>query len=345
MKKIFAIAAVAALVLTGCVTNDEALTVNNGQNEVSFRSYVGTTTKGYLPVGAENFGVFAYYLAETGAWQTNFGTAASFMDDVEVAYNSADIIWKPTSTYYWPKTDYGKLSFIAYSPKADATAVVDLTGGSPTLTLSAVAVGSDLLYSDVSADKNYTNAVIYNNGTTDSSVKGAPIAFHHAGAAVVFKAKTAADYSTGAGNVTININSIELKSLEALDKVTITYNNTTKTAPNAVATDIAFTNAAGADQVVYTGPSADLTNTAIELVQWGVAPQTGVAVAEVKYRVLHANCPTADYEVTTQLDLSADTWALNKKFTYTLIASMDQLYFSPSVEDWDVTGTSADKDI
>ena len=125
MKKFFFLAVAAVVALAACTKNEADTTSFEKAKVINFNTVAGKATK--APISGTTysydcpaFGVFASYLEKDKTWAANKATATRYMDDVEVSFNDTKDIWAPASTYYWPLE--GSLSFIAYSPKAAATA-------------------------------------------------------------------------------------------------------------------------------------------------------------------------------------------------------------------------------
>lgn len=139
MKKSIIFAAVAAIVLAGC-TKNETYVKNYDEEAVSFGAYSGRTlTKGGITddmnldaLKTHGFGVFATY-SGTDDFETA-GATDDFMYNQQVKWDGTSA-WTYSPIKYWPnptngqKADDQKVSFFAYAPYADDTAIADATYG------------------------------------------------------------------------------------------------------------------------------------------------------------------------------------------------------------------------
>ena len=337
MKKTLVFAALASVALVGCTKNVEV--ANNDLNEITFETPVlapatkadeitGTTFPTYV-----DFAVFAWYNASelTG---TNVAAGSLYMNDVTVNYDSTKDdtttgkgAWKPASVYFWPKN--GFLAFDAYSPSS-VTATCDATTGiafSDFVASTSYDDQIDLLYSNRVINKQ--SSVEHNNDTYD----GVNIPFNHALSVVrVFvKASTATDAKL------IKVKSVKFKNIKNQGD---------------------FSQAAwtpeGADVNLVIGEAADTTSsTAISTAeeQYGnnhiVLPQvfTGdSAVLEIKYYILSQGDVKPLEQVAT-LNLASQSavgttnhtgsWLMGKRYNYHITFGLNEIYFAPSITDWE----------
>lgn len=75
-------------------------------------------------------------------------------------------------------------------------------------------------------------------------------------------------------------------------------------------------------------------------------PSTGAAYIKFVYtiRTYYSSTGYTDEKVTVYKDfksLNASGWEINKRYTYTISVSLDQIYWAPSVENWEDTGASS----
>lgn len=372
MKKFFILAAAALVAIAACSKNEADTAAYEQSRVINFNTVANKATK--APISGTvysydlpSFGVFASYLEKNKTWAANKASATRYMDDVEVSFNDTKDIWAPASTYYWPLE--GSLTFIAYSPKAAATAAfAEATG---TLTLSAFTVNTtvadqvDLLYSSVNADRTMNESYYVDGGNSKNSEtaegdKGVNIKFKHALAQVIFKAKTA-DEVFDAG-MSFKIDTLVVNAASTADNMTVvnpadadaaatitTWTNP-KTNANFVVRSDDFPNA-----TVATGAANFLGKTLSDpigdaLLMIPVTAFAGtdptVTVKYTLYRLSDA-LPMGSKEVTIHFDDIDDTvgdWQAGKKYVYNLTIDLQKIYFNPSITDW-VDGGSQDVDV
>ena len=337
MKKTLVFAALASVALVGCTKNVEV--ANNDLNEITFDTPVlapatkADEIKGTTFPETVDFAVFAWYNA-TELSGTDVAAGSLYMNDVRVSYDSTKDdtttgagAWKPASVYFWPKNGY--LAFDAYSPSS-VTATCDATTG--------------IAFSDFVASTSYDNQIdlLYSTRVinkqssledTNDTYDGVNIPFNHALSVVrVFvKASTATD-----------ANLIKVKSVKFMN----------------IKNQGDFSQAAwtpeGADVNLVIGEAADTTSsTAISTAeeQYGnnhiVLPQvfTGdSAVLEIKYYILSQGDVKPLEQVAT-LNLASQSavgttnhtgsWLMGKRYNYHITFGLNEIYFAPSITDWE----------
>ena len=336
MKKTLVFAALASVALVGCTKNVEI--ANNDLNEITFETPVlapatkSDEIKGTTFPTSVDFAVFAWYSAtqitETGA------AGSLYMKDVTVNYDSTKDdttdgagAWKPASVYFWPKNGY--LAFDAYSPSS-VTATCDATNG--------IAFTNFEAYTDYDSqiDLLYSTRVINKQSSvenTNNTYDGVNIPFNHALSVVrVFvKASTATD-----------ANLIKVKSVKFMN------------IKNQGDFSQAAWNPEGADVNLVIGEAADTTSsTAISTAeeQYGnnhiVLPQkfTGdSAVLEIRYYILGQGGVEPLEQVAT-LNLASQSavgttnhtgsWLMGKRYNYHITFGLNEIYFAPSITDWE----------
>ena len=338
MKKTLVFAALASVALVGCTKNVEV--ANNDLNEITFETPVlapatkadeitGTTFPTYA-----DFAVFAWYNASelTG---TNVAAGNLYMNDVTVSYDSTKDdtttgtgAWKPASVYFWPKNGY--LAFDAYSPSS-VTATCDATTGiafSDFVASTSYANQIDLLYSTRVINKQSSV-----EEDTNDTYDGVNIPFNHALSVVrVFvKASTATDAKL------IKVKSVTFKNIK-----------------NQGDFSLAAWTPKGTNVNLVIGEAANATlSTAISTAeeQYGknhiVLPQvfTGdSAVLEIKYYILGQGGVEPLEQVAT-LNLASQSaegaenhtgsWLMGKRYNYHITFGLNEIYFAPSITDWE----------
>ena len=337
MKKTLVFAALASVALVGCTKNVEV--ANNDLNEITFETPVlapatkadeitGTTFPTYV-----DFAVFAWYNA-TQLEGTNVAAGNLYMKDVTVNYDSTKDdtttgkgAWKPASVYFWPKNGY--LAFDAYSPSS-VTATCDATTGiafSDFVASTSYDDQIDLLYSTRVINKQ--SSVEHNNDTYD----GVNIPFNHALSVVrVFvKASTATDANL------IKVKSVKFKNIKNQGDF-----SQAKWTPEGDNVNLVIGEAADAT-------SSTAISTAEE--QYGnnhiVLPQvfTGdSAVLEIKYYILGQGSvepleQVATLNLASQSAVGAEnhtgSWLMGKRYNYHITFGLNEIYFAPSITDWE----------
>ena len=368
MKKFFIIAAAALVALVACTKNNPEDAAYQRDRVINFNTVAGLATKAPISgttyaYDAPAFGVFAYYL-ESGNWNTSAanGSAVSYMNDVEVAFNDTKDIWAPSSTYYWPLE--GKLTFIAYSPKSAADATFS-NAGALTLTnftvATTVANQVDLLYSAIAADKAqnesyYTDAGNSKNSQTAEGDKGVNIQFKHALSQVIFKAKAADDvYDAG---LSFKVDAITVNAASTATSMTVTNPTTAQVA---------------ADITTWTNPGTN-ANFAVSSTEFPAAASTyltktlsdpiGDPLLMIPVTAFAGTDPTVTvtytlYRLSDDQDLGSKTvtihfddiddvvaaWQAGKKYEYDLTIDLQKIYFTPSIVDWVDAANPQDVDV
>lgn len=355
MKKTLLMMAVAAgAMLTGCVKNE---TANGGAvsgSKISFEApaVTGITRAALVPGEmvnpydqGEHFSVYALYFAN-GTYM-NFDDGTLYMDDVETAYNAGGQYWDSESVpggqaYYWPKK--GSLTFAAYSPSG-AAEDCSVAWGAAGFTFTGFTVQDDpadhydLMFSERAYNKTQSAA------SSTAYKGGVDITFKHALSSVVFKTKLGDTYE----GHTITLKNITLKNTFT----TGTFNQGLVDENNAVTTAAAWTgqkteNTAG--YVAFNGTEV-ITSTTDAVEPAGatrliVLPQELAhdgakhVTIDVTYSV---DSGGLEYDATKTIDITQGygltEFEIGKRYTFTLIFGLDEITFSPDVDEWeDVPG-------
>lgn len=354
MKKTLLMMAVAAgAMLTGCVKNE---TANGGAvsgSKISFEApaVTGITRAALVPGEmvnpydqGEHFSVYALYFAD-GTY-TNFNAGTLYMDDVETAYNAGGQYWDSESVsggqaYYWPNK--GSLTFAAYSPTGAANDC-KVAWGAAGFTFTNFTVQSDpaahydLLFSERAYNKTQSE-------TSSTAYKGGvDITFKHALSSVVFKAKLGDTYE----GHTITLKNITLKNTFT----TGTFNQGLGDTNGAVTTAAAWTGQDNENTTGYEAFSGAEEITTTDAVEPTGAKRLIVLPQELAHE--GANHVTIDvtysvdsdgleYDDTKTIDITQGygltEFEIGKRYTFTLIFGLDEITFSPDVDEWeDVPG-------
>ena len=337
MKKTLVFAALASVALVGCTKNVEV--ANNDLNEITFETPVlapatkADEIKGTTFPETVDFAVFAWYNA-TELSGTDVAAGSLYMNDVRVSYDSTKDdtttgagAWKPASVYFWPKN--GFLAFDAYSPSS-VTATCDATTGiafSDFVASTSYDDQIDLLYSNRVINKQ--SSVEHNNDTYD----GVNIPFNHALSVVrVFvKASTATD-----------ANLIKVKSVKFMNIKNKGDFSQAAWTPEEDIVDLVIGDAAdstssfdistaekqyGKNHIVlpqnFTGDSAVLEIRYYILGQGGVEPLEQVATLKLASQSAEG------------AENHTGSWLMGKRYNYHITFGLNEIYFAPSITDWE----------
>lgn len=387
MKKFFFLAAIASVALAGC-TKNEPVKFETPDAPISFSAIASPNTKAAVPgeIPAD-YNTAEKFIAFAGWTESDYTNATAvtdfFVNDLTsgiCTYNTTVGGWKPADTYYWPKT--GKLTFEAVSPadaKADGTITQTWADGiqiANFVVKSAIADQYDLMYSNrefnkVRADYDVNSAGSPYDDEDDSGANpiynGVNLLFNHALSSIVFKVKTAEDYSSSATIVlkTLTINKADSQG-------TFDENITDAAAASWVAApvwDKNYTAATEVDYPIFNG-TLTVTNTAQKLGDSSVAASALVGDAKniilLPQDLAHGSgCNDVAVTVTYTIsqngsspvnqtsvvflknlkDTSDNTvaeWQIGKRYTYTISIGLEEIYFDPKVTAWtDVTMADA----
>lgn len=302
MKKFFAMAAVAALMLTGCVNNEmfedaePAEIVMQAVNKVPNKAIVeGATFSG-------DFKVFGFFSENDFTSTQQFG-----MYDV-VCTKVGDVYKNSTTSYYWPMS--GKVGFYAVAPASIAPTV-------------SWADGLTLTNYNVNDAKDTDVMFAYNWGAKGSSAL--KMTFHHALSQVLVKVKTNESYA----NAEIKVKSVSFTNVDV--EATCNYKELS-TADQVANPSITWTGNTDytATEEYYATLSAAVTSSAVA---YGAGvltiPQTMGANAKISIAyALTQNGKTVEGTVSPAI---TEAWVAGKRYIYTLNFKLDEITFDPDV--------------
>ena len=334
MKKYFIIAAAALVALAACTKNEID---TPKQNQIKFNTVTGKATKAPLSgtiykTTDPTFGIFCYALADGKTWAANSADGQTYMNNVEISYNSTDKIWEPASVYYWPLSGsltfvgyspYGCAGTVAYAPATKALTVTDFT------VKAAAADQEDLMWATTNPDLD-DNQSTYTSESATSTLLGVNEVFHHALSQVKFNVKKA----EGLDDYTITVNSI---TFNAYSKGTLTV---TEDAPvwSAQGTAIDYDT---------TGADVEAPDFGEAFAAFGVAnmpvPQTLAADTQkftIEYSLKKGSVDLGSKTETVDLlGTTVTAWAVNTIYNYNIVIDLKKIYFNPTIVEWE-TGAS-----
>ncbi len=334
-----------------------------------------TFTNNAVYPSSSTFGTFAYFYTTTfttGATASDtYINNAEVKHKYSVESNTSSPAngWTTDTPYYWPKQ--GKLTFYSYSPYSINTGdnvSCDIASADPQgIKISSWDVDAnqtvDIMIADRIDDQTNNTA----DGTTGWN--GVPTVFRHKLAQVVaFNVKTKSNYATGSaaspaiGDKYFYLQSIEIGNVaykggftSGIQPSSTNIGSWTKTSDKVNVpyvwynNDTGNTTATAIDNSGITSPKSGSINTNGYLL---VLPQemTAKSGSETDYNVEYIEIVytirtfwgtgVSDYSdetVTQTVDLKSVSpkWEINKLYTYNITISLDQIYWDPSVVDWE----------
>lgn len=340
MKRIILLAASAMAILAGC-TRTEIRSIADEPQQITFRTI---ETKGAKDFDKRNkFISYAWFLENDKTWDAKSADGQAYISGAEIAFDNAITAWKASGqTYYWPRQ--GKLTFFAWTDNT-ATPAQALAGCAKDKGITFTAYSAfdnknkDLLVADIAKDMDGKNNLTTHQGWQ----QGVPTVFHHVLSNLAFTIKTDGDYSAGA---TYSLKSIKLKNIS-------TKGDYAQGSPAATAAEKVWTGHADAkDMPVFTSTAGQpVSSTAAPLTPTDfsiVLPQKftdATPVIEIVYTITTNYTGTAVEETVTETkplkDIYTEGWVSGKKYTLNIKLSINEIYWDPSIEDWE-NGTVTD---
>ena len=372
MKKVLFFALAAGVALVAC-TKNEVRPVNVDQ-EITFQAVVdkaatkaGTIDRGTFDNGVtyptdRPFGTFAFFYTTKDGYTK---TAPKYIDNAKVEYKGS--AWTTNPKYYWPKQGY--LTFMSYSPYEELHGIV--TCAPTTEAMAEIKIPNWDVDAHQKVDIMIADRV--DNKTTNEShagYTGVPTVFRHKLAQIVkFSVQTKEDFGNLDEHKLPQAGSklFFLKKIEIQDIVTNgTFSSGVKPSNEVGAIGI-WTNAENSVTKPYTWYNNTATTleqgkeyefnktTAVALSSGTIAsngyllvrPQTFAAKdskkIEITYVIRSYTSATAysDETVVQSFNIHSATpsWDINKKYSFTITVDLNQIYWAPSVENWE-DGTS-----
>lgn len=368
MKKVLFFALAVGVALAAC-TKNEVRPVNVDQ-EITFQAVVdkaatkaGTTFDNSVKYPTDRpFGTFAFFYTDENGYSK---TAPKYIDNAEVKNTSkatSGAVWTTDPKYYWPKQGY--LTFMSYSPYNELNTKVTCAP----LTDDAMAE-IKITDWDVNANQNVDIMIadrvdnLRANGSNDDYT-GVPTVFRHKLAQIVkFSIKTKEDFGNlksgapQAGSKLFFLKKIELQNIVTNGSFTsgvqpsntiigLWSEATTPQKTNYIWYENTVDNSSLAKDEEY-----EFNTTAVALSSGNiktngyllVRPQTFAASdnkkIEITYVIRSYTSATAysDETVVQSFNIHSATpsWDINKKYSFTITVDLNQIYWAPSVENWE----------
>lgn len=210
MKRLILLSAVALMTAAACTKNETSL--SRASHEIAFQTVTYITKAGITGTEfptTETFGVYAWSAASESGY---------FMNNEVVQYNNS--VWKPASTYYWPKN--ATVDFFCFYPARMA----ELAAGEQTFSINGFDVVNnpvDLMYSDKAV--GFTDNVDEVEDDAVSGYTGVPAIFRHALAKVAVNVLLPYNHKEEADGTitdwTVTVNSASLSGLYKSGDVTL----------------------------------------------------------------------------------------------------------------------------
>lgn len=378
MKKVLFFVLAAGVALVAC-TKNEVKPVEVDQ-EITFQAVVdkaatkaGTFDNGVTYPIDRPFGTFAFFYTSSDGYTKD---APKYIDNAKVENKSSATsgeAWTTNPKYYWPKQGY--LTFMSYSPYDKLNSIV--TCEAATDALAEIKIPNwDV---DANQDVDIMIADRVDNLTANGNnagYTGVRTVFRHKLAQIVkFSVQTKENF----GNLDANGHPQAGSKLFFLRKIEIqnivtngTFSSGVKPSNEAGAIGI-WTNAENSVTKPYTWYNNTATtleqgkeyefnkNTAVALSSGDiktngyllVRPQTfaendNSKKIEITYVIRSYTSATAysDEEVVQSFNIRSATpsWGINKKYSFTITVDLNQIYWAPSVENWE-DGTSTGVEI
>ena len=352
MKKFFYLAVAACAALAACSKNevtpvdvDQQITFQAVVNKASTKALIDGT---YYKTDAPTFGTGAFY--NTGS--TGFGPSSpAYIPMSEVKYNDTKKAWTTDTPYYWPKN--GTLTFFSFSPWSITT------GTNPTSVTITAANGvkiegydvdarqtDDLMVADVITGSSNNTTYNPNDGGTYSQ-QGVATVFRHKLAQIVdVTFKTNQDYKlspVAAGHKEFFINSVNINNYP--QKGTYTSGNTVSgTSPgswsgHSDAKSYEFfkeSTSCGTEFGTTPTSAKSITNNYLLLLPQTLPDGTKIVI-KYTIRTYSSASTYSDDVVTSEIPLKnvISEIKMNKKYTINFTVGLDQIYWAPSVENWE----------
>ena len=368
MKKVLFFALAAGVALAAC-TKNEVKPVKVDQ-EITFQAVVdkAATKAGTFENSAtypidRPFGTFAFFYTSSDGYTKD---APKYIDNAKVENTSSATsgeAWTTNPKYYWPKQGY--LTFMSYSPYEKLNSIV--TCEAATDALAEIKIPNWDVNANQDVDIMIADRVdnLTANGE-NAGYTGVSTVFRHKLAQIVkFSVKTKEDFrnlkagAPQAGSKLFFLKKIALQNIVTNGSFTsgVQPSNTNIGLWTAATTPIAknYTWYENTESNLVQGGANEFNTTAVALSSGDintngyllVRPQTFAEndnkKIEITY-VIRSYTSASDYSDETvvqsfNIHSATPSWDINKKYSFTITVDLNQIYWAPSVENWE-DGTS-----
>lgn len=348
-KSIFYISA-ACVALASCVKNE--VRVNAPDKEITFQTV--STKAGAAFNKGNHFRSYVYFLEKGKKWDTaNLEIdVKAYINDADIYYHTTSRYWAAADTYYWPKQ--GSLTFFAWTddtadPKVGTGATVSCAPKTG-IKIENYSVkdnpNKDILVAEIAKDKTQNKNV---TGTGRDWTNGVPTVFRHALAKVEFKVNKKTDYP----NVKFRVKKITLT--EVSTRGTFTQGSPAENwgwngwglqeALPVFTGDVEVTKTADSKPAEFDALTPSATDYYIVLPQ--VLKDKTDPTITIEYEIITsyvARKPVTETVIDTQLlkNIYKNDWECNKNYVLGITLGLNEIYWDPSVVDWEDTVSNID---
>ena len=371
MKKNIIIALAACVALAACTKNevkpvnvDQEITFQAAVNKASTKAIIDGTT---YPTDS-TFGTFAFFYKDKDTYSKD---APKYIDNAKVSNPTSATngsAWTTDPKYYWPKQGY--LTFMSYSPYVDLHDIVTCAPADDAM--AEIKIPNWDVDAHQKVDIMIADRVdnLKANGS-HGGYTGVPTVFRHKLAQIVkFSVKTKEDFRNLDENNLPQAGSklFFLKKIE-LQKIVTKGSFSSGIEPSNINIGVWFplTSSEGTDYTWYNneeatlaqGNASEFNTTAVALSSGDINTNGYLLVRpqifaendnkkiEITY-VIRSYTSASDYSDETVVQSfniysATQSWGINKKYSFTITVDLNQIYWAPSVENWDdVTSTGVE---